>query len=61
MTRAAREGVALERCPLTAVVAPHQRGEDRLSDELAMSWAGGPTLAERHPRVMAHLREAVRL
>jgi hypothetical protein len=37
MTRAAREGVALERCPLTAAVAPHQRGEERLSDELAAS------------------------
>jgi hypothetical protein len=61
VTRAAREGVALERCPLVAVVAPHRRGEVRLSDELAVSWAGGPTLAERHPRVMAHLREAVRL
>ena len=61
MTRAAREGIALERCPLTAAVAQHRRGEERLSDELALSWAGGPTLVERHQRVMAHLREAVRL
>ena len=58
MTRAAREGVRLPRCPLTSVLAPHERGTgERQSDELAAAYTGGPTIRERHERVMEHLRE----
>lgn len=60
VTRAAREGVELARCPLNERLAPHRRGDGEwLLDELALSWAGGPTMAERHPLVMEHLREPV--
>lgn len=44
------------RNPLDAALAPHTRGDgDRLLDALALAWAGGPTLAQRHPVVRAHL------
>lgn len=44
------------RDPLDAALAPHRRGDgDRLLDALALAWAGGPTLAQRHAVVRAHL------
>ena len=56
-----REGVErVERCPVVAALVRYRRGDETHSaDELLTSTAGGPTLAERSPRVLAHLAERV--
>ena len=59
--RADRETVTTERTPLD-LLARYRRGEEvRSLDALGLAWAGGPTHAERHEQVRAHLRERVEL
>lgn len=55
MTRATREGVELVRCPLTAKVAVHRRGDPPAVDALELAWFAARTVQERNGVVMLHL------